>query len=251
MKQEAEVIKVHKRDIELNKDYTYTIKELIMVPESIEGSGIYTTTCLTCNFICHYHCKYSDDDSKYKCVAFENESCKECPKHCNWKVHKNLSVIYVRKERSVTKTDKDIKTQYIEGLKSEGKQNIFNIFLENLVKQSIQKQKYILSLLSEIRKCLNELQKIARLPTNLTEIDYLDNLIKSEKSRRDIGWEKRIEHFELQLKLAQQVNSKADPNFNPLNISAETFKEIVQLVQSQPLLQKNILNEKIQNCKVQ
>jgi hypothetical protein len=49
----------------------------------------------------------------------------------------------------------------------------------------------------------------------MTDVDYIDILIQSEKSEVNPGWFERVEHLEDQKKLAIMIADAQDPNFNP------------------------------------
>ena len=50
--------------------------------------------------------------------------------------------------------------------------------------------------ISKAQHCLERLEKIALKPNPLTELQYIDLLIKSEKNEARPGWEKRVKCYE-------------------------------------------------------
>ena len=66
-----------KGDLKDNKDFVIEVDEFYIEKIDLRGKGIYTTTCLKCNFTCHNNCSYSDDSDKKNCVAFQNDYCTE------------------------------------------------------------------------------------------------------------------------------------------------------------------------------
>jgi hypothetical protein len=49
----------------------------------------------------------------------------------------------------------------------------------------------------------------------MTDVDYIEILIESEKSELNPGWNQRVQHLEDQKKLAIMIAKAQDPNFNP------------------------------------
>jgi hypothetical protein len=49
----------------------------------------------------------------------------------------------------------------------------------------------------------------------MTDIDYIDIMIESEKSQGNPGWKERVQHLEDQKKLAIMIAEAQDPNYNP------------------------------------
>lgn len=49
--------------------------------------------CIQCNFACHYPCRISNDEQKWKCDAMnwreagENSVCQVCTGKCSWRKH--------------------------------------------------------------------------------------------------------------------------------------------------------------------
>ena len=64
MRQELKVIEHFEAQIKANEEFTYRIVQQKVVQKDISGSGIYTTTCMECNYTCHSNCVFSDDSEK-------------------------------------------------------------------------------------------------------------------------------------------------------------------------------------------
>jgi hypothetical protein len=58
----------------------------------------------------------------------------------------------------------------------------------------------------------------------MTDVDYIDILIQSEKSEVNPGWFERVEHLEDQKKLAIMIAKAQDPDFNPFRQYEEGSK---------------------------
>jgi hypothetical protein len=49
----------------------------------------------------------------------------------------------------------------------------------------------------------------------MTDVDYIDIMIESEKSEGNPGWFERVQHLEDQKKLAIMIAKAKDPYYNP------------------------------------
>ena len=59
-------------------------------------------------------------------------------------------------------------------------------------------------------------QEIAAKPDYMTDVDYIDLLIETEKGETSPGWQERIQHLQNQRDLAVKMNKFAhDPKFDP------------------------------------
>jgi hypothetical protein len=85
---------------EINRNQNYLVKKKITKNRKIDisGLGVYTTTCLKCNYTCHNRCAYANDVDKHKCSAMDGggtvkAKCTVCPKNCPWRDHQNLPYV--------------------------------------------------------------------------------------------------------------------------------------------------------------
>lgn len=63
LRDELEIFKKHKDDIENNKDFEYEVEETKQMSINLD-QGHHVTNCLQCNFTCHDDCIIADDDNK-------------------------------------------------------------------------------------------------------------------------------------------------------------------------------------------
>jgi hypothetical protein len=64
----------------------------------------------------------------------------------------------------------------------------------------------------------------------MTDVEYIDVLIESEKSELSRGWKERIMLLEDQKKLAVMIAEAQDPNFNPFkqyNDGTKTWTSLI------------------------
>ena len=64
LKNTIKQVKNLKGDLENNKNYVIEVDEFYIEKIDLSGKGIYTTTCLKCNFTCHNDCSYSENSDK-------------------------------------------------------------------------------------------------------------------------------------------------------------------------------------------
>lgn len=192
---QVEKFTVHKKDILSSGDFSFTIEEIKQKKEPLE-KGKHVTNCLTCYFTCHKNCSIPDDDGKIGCSAMHNGYCTVCKGHCIWSDHKNTPYIYSYSSDEVTKSYKEMKSDYE---KKMGKPMDFNDYLEYLNKEIEALLERLQKNVEIITTCDNELKGIERSPLSGTVNDTIDRMIDAENLRQDKGFEQRIKMF-LELK---------------------------------------------------
>ena len=194
MRQEKRAVEANEAKIRANKDFTYVVTEFTAKKVSLD-SGTYVTNCLKCNRTCHFPCGIARDEDKRGCWAMDsNGNCRICDGHCYWDPHHvNNQFRYEDEEVTVTKHYADLEEKYRDAKKGKAT-------AENMI-QSIKVKvegtfKKVCKDISRTRECLDLLEQIALKPNPLTEVQYIDLLIKSEKSAAASGWEKRVKCYE-------------------------------------------------------
>lgn len=185
----------NKKQILSTGDFSFTIEEIKQTKEPLQ-QGKHVTNCLQCFFTCHDDCSIADDDGKIKCVAMNNGYCMVCTGHCIWSVHKNTPHIYRYSSVKVTKSYKEMKSDYEKRM---GKPMDFNDYLEHLNTEIQALLKRLRDKVKRITDCDNELRGIEKSPLSGTIDETIDRMIEAEKMRQDNGYERRIEMF-LELK---------------------------------------------------
>ena len=193
LRQEELVLQKYEAQIAANKDFSYTIQvpyyETIKLPQ-----GQYVTNCLTCNYTCHYPCGIPDDGEKWRCAAMDSHRsksahCRQCKKKCSWDMHKNTGERFELKHKTETRYYDDLKKKYDDAAsKKVGADKLIDGHARELEKAYTQ----LHSLVEETRNCLDILNDIALKPNPLTQVDYIELLIDSEKSQAKPGWQDRV-----------------------------------------------------------
>lgn len=208
MRKEEIIMHQREMEIETNKQFTYTVEVDQPRKIDISGQGIYTTTCLKCNFTCHFKCKYADDEDKYRCSAMDSSQfCKVCPGHCYWREHKNLPYLIQFETVVETRTSEDLKKKYETAQKGKLKVSdmltTLDQFLQN-VHTSVMTKIY------KAQECLRRLDIIALKPNPLSSVDHLQLLIESEKQSAKPGWQQRIQYYEEAKRCAEVLSKVKD-----------------------------------------
>ena len=194
MRQEEAVLKKHEADIETNKSFTYPFEITVPVEISLEGTGRYTATCLRCNFACHKYCSVANDEDKFKCVAMDADgNCTVCIQHCNWSVHRIIPYLIEYKKVTQMRTSDDLKRKYETALSGKNKVKGMIDRLEEYLKALHTK---VLTMIVKAQQSLRRLDEISLKPNPLTQIEYLELLIESEKNEAKEGWKQRVQYFE-------------------------------------------------------
>lgn len=114
-----ELIRINKEKIDLIKSNIEDCKNYIIEIEKPKYKEIklkpdeYATTCLICNYTCHYPC-YIHDDYKAECDIFHNDFCINCPKKCHYSEHKNIQYRIEIEKIKEKITCKELKNKYFE-----------------------------------------------------------------------------------------------------------------------------------------
>ena len=237
---ECKVLDSHQADIDLNKDFTYTVNEQV-VKTKPTAVGQYTTNCTVCNRTCHEHCAFSNDKDKIRCWAMTNGRCRICPRKCSWDLHKNHPYVYVIEVHPVTKMAADLKKRYedAKGEKLKAEQIVLQC-QEDFDKVQIR----VLGLVDQARKIIDRLSEIALRPNPLSTVDYIDILIESEKAEAQPGWKERMAQLIKVRERALQLQELAKNHYDPF---AEMKKKYDQeRKQNQQKLQDELKKKKQQ-----
>lgn len=199
LRQEEKILKQREADILMNQNFTYEVKVSKPTKIDLSGTGQYVTNCLECSFTCHYPCPYPDDEDKYRCTAMDNHGnpnqarCKVCPGRCSWRRHVNRPYRYEICEEIEKRTSEDLKRRYYTAMSSESSAKDMVANMEDHLKFLERK---VLEMAREAKESMQHLDEIALKPTPLTEVEYIDLLIESEKQEAKPGFQQRIKYYE-------------------------------------------------------
>ena len=210
MQQEERILKQHEAELNANKDFEYSIDVTKFRQIKLEP-GIHTTTCSICNFTCHKDCKIPNDEDKAGCWAMTDGSCRVCPEKCIWSNHKNVPYIHEYYTTEETRTSADLKRKYDTAKSGKEKaEAMLTLNEEKLINMQVE----VYLLIEQAQKSIRRLEEIALKPNPLTELEYLDLLIESEKQEAKPGYDKRVKQYmeirknaELYQKVASGIDS--------------------------------------------
>lgn len=211
MRQEKRVLEQHEADIEQNKKFEYFVPVMKAEQTDLTGTGRHTTHCLKCNSTCHKDCKIADDSDKKRCIAMDTDgNCKVCTGKCPWDSHKNVPYIIEYTTVKEKRTSQDLKMKY--NLAVSGKAIVQDMLseLENGLHELRIK---VLSDMYKVWESLRRLDEIALRPNPLTEVQYIELLIETEKRECRPGFKDRVKAFEdvkKKAKLFTKIKSKDD-----------------------------------------
>ena len=208
MRQEELILQHHETEIETNKKFTYTVDIPKRHQIDLKGTGRHTTTCLRCNFTCHKDCAYANDNDKRNCCAMGPDgNCTVCTMHCLWSEHRNLPYLIKYETVTETRTSDDLKKKYEKAISGKSRVEGMIVQLEEFL-QGVHSR--VMGMIYQAQQSLFRLDKIALKPNPLTEVQYLDLLIESEKNEAKPGWKQRVEYYEEARRQAEILSKVKD-----------------------------------------
>ena len=230
------MLKDHEADILTNQDFTYKVE--VTKQRKIDlPPGRYTTNCLTCNYTCHDDCAYSNDKDKYKCSAMRSgrgtpkATCGICPNKCSWEMHVNNPYRFELYQEYETRTSDELKTRYESAMSSKEQ---LECVIEDMKKELDTMNMAVLRLLERARRSVMRLQKIALKPNYLTEVEYIDLLIETEKREAKPRWLDRVKALQ---GVRQQAEIVTELMKNPQAQQQDVFS-IEETAQDKSMWQK-------------
>ena len=211
LRQKQRILRKQEAEILQKKHFTYeltvTKQRQINLPDNV---GV--TNCLQCNFTCHYPCPIAKDEEKHRCKAMDGRGpdstcCTVCPGNCPWSQHINAPYRYELYYEVETHTSDDLKMSLSEAI--EGKNQI-EAMIADIEQELDLLQGTIVGMVGEAKRSLERLQKIALKPNPLSETEYIDLLIKAEKSEKSPGYTERIKAFEIIKTIVKQQGAVSD-----------------------------------------
>ena len=194
MRQEEIVLQQHEKEIETNEQFEFTVHVTKPFLTPLKETGLHTTTCDTCFRTCHKNCPITDDKVKDKCLMMDADgNCTECPGKCKWSVHKNRRYLIEYKTIAETKTLEHLKKKYQKAVQQKARSEQ----MIELINESLQNvHAKVLDIIKRVHGSLRRLDEIALKPNPITQVEYLELLIESEKREAKPGWTQRIQYLE-------------------------------------------------------
>ena len=200
--QEREVLRKHEKAIEMNKDFYHEVKVQYYRAETVQ-EGYFAANCLHCSTTCHYPCEFSDADKMHCNVINKRGNCTVCYGKCHWSKHRCANERYILEFRIVKKTDEDIKRKYDCAV--EGKLAVERLLTAHqcmLEESCIKVQK----MANEAQKCLVKLREKALKGILLSQVEYIELLITSERQQAVAGWPDRVKYLQNKMEQANLLS---------------------------------------------
>ena len=218
---------LHKREADILRNEHFTYEQTVTKQRELElPSNVFVTNCLQCHFTCHYPCPIPKDQEKYQCKAMDgggpkSAHCTVCPGNCPWSQHVNASHRFEVYYEVETYTSDDLKKNLSEAI--EGKNQVENM-IASIKTELDMLQVAIVGKVREAKRSLERLQQIALKPNPLDEIEYIDLLIKNEKSEKSPGFTERIKAFEM---IKEVVKHHDDASDSEAKIDGAWWKDVM------------------------
>ena len=207
LQNEKKILRAKESEVLATKDFKYKIKIKKQRKKDCPF-GTCATNCLVCNFTCVYPATILYNEYLYKCAAMDNVGkCKVCPGKCGWNHHANDPYHFEIYEEEETRTSEDLLKRYnvTKGVKDAAEQAI-----NGLCNELADLSKVVYTDVREARQCIERLSEIALKPNPMTEVEYIDLLIESEKREKRTGFNDRIAAYMKMRKQAQIMGKMTD-----------------------------------------
>jgi hypothetical protein len=212
IEQEVQMMNQYSREIEANRNFTTYVT--VQKTRRIDlKPGEHVTNCHVCNQTCHYPCYIPDDSNKHQCSAMDSTGhCIKCSQHCHWSVHHNMQWRWEVYEVREPRTLRELKDKYGD---ATAKKQTKEKMLEQATIQYEATWSRTCHSVKEVKDSINRLHASALRPTTMSEIDYIDLQMETEKNQAASGWKSRVEFYQTARCLAQLERDVAEGTFNP------------------------------------
>ena len=207
------VLNQHKSEMQANKNFRFKDKRTKDRRVDLKA-GVHVTNCLHCHWTCHFPCQLPNDDQKAGCAAMDRSTlhCTVCSNKCIWSKHSNNGYKIELYEEEYEGTYEELLKKYNV---AKSKTDQTTTLIRNMQIEFNRIGAEVHSLITEINRCLNHLQKIALKPDPLNDVQYIEQLIESEKNGKRKGWQGRVKSLENIKKQAEVTTNVHRGTFNP------------------------------------
>ena len=186
LKTETSICEENEAEIKRNSNLKYKVTEARVKQIPCENNH-HIIHCMNCHKTCHDLCTCKDISS---CVAMDSKGyCTICEQHCVWSDHKSSGFRLVVEYEEVEKTYEDVLKKYQD---APGKRSIIRSIVELRKKEYTKIRGDVEKQVNKCRSILEELREIALKPDPLSEGDYIEILIDTEKVECKPGFLDRV-----------------------------------------------------------
>jgi hypothetical protein len=209
LEKEESNLRQKQAEMNANKNYTYSL-EVPDIKRVDLPHGVYSLTCLRCNFTCQNNCAHGNDD-EFRAMVMRGDRysavCTVCPGNCSWKDHKSNPYKIEYSTKVETRTYTDLLRRYKIALSDKNAIEKVIQSLNDDLRESIED---FYQVIRKVQKCVHRLDVIALKCNPLTEQYYVELLIESEKQEAKRGWEDRIKFLEEAKALVKIISGLRD-----------------------------------------
>nr|XP_047145613.1 uncharacterized protein LOC105850390 [Hydra vulgaris]XP_047145614.1 uncharacterized protein LOC105850390 [Hydra vulgaris]XP_047145615.1 uncharacterized protein LOC105850390 [Hydra vulgaris] len=174
------------------------------------------TNCMVCLFTCHSPCDI-DGDNKESCASMKDGKCVQCPGKCPWDTHRNGDRIYTYTKVELEETIEDMMEKFNIAMNDKGAK--VKILQKLLNDYNNHKNKVFVDIHAACQAAVR-LEEIALGKSILSNVDYIDRLIESERCSNRPNKANRIKQFQHFRERAVLLrDAQSNPNSLTGNIS--------------------------------
>ena len=225
IKTQTDILRKIKGDIQLNKNYKVTTTVSREVAVEVHHS---ITNCDVCHHTCHDPCAIEGDVKEY-CGAMSDGYCMVCTGKCHWEKHRNGWHKYELRDVTETTTVDKLLKQYKVSIKDkDAKKKILMEFINEYGKMKMT----VFDLIKRANECSNRLDEICLRPNYLSNVQYIERLIESERKKTEgITYRaerlKQLENMKDLALLLQDVRTGPETLTNKVNEMEEEIQKII------------------------
>ena len=210
LEQEETMLTKHKNEAEINENFHY--QEFMVYNELVPLQSKFqmATNCDKCERTCHSNC--FESHQKKRCMlmmsslyVFGGYICCLCK--CPMEQHKLSNSVYHLYTGTETVTIKSKKQKYDKATAAQ--MNVENI-IEKITTNLKNVRKATRENLSEMHRCIQQINEISLQPNLTTEADYISTLIASENAEQTKGYTTRLNFYQKILKELQNADNDSD-----------------------------------------
>ena len=215
---EKDALEKHKNEAEMSKEFEYEVTVSKCLKKKLPP-GQKALNCKYCRTSCNYPCELENEKDVYNCIVMNNHDplvacCTVCPAQCGWEQHMLESSRYENVKQKETRTMTSLKSRFV---KAKNNIELSEKRINEHEDQILQTQRDVLINIEQAKECKKRLEELALRPSVLTLAEYIDILIKMEKSERKDGYLQRIEALnELKEAAKMFVNLDEGCDQNPI-----------------------------------
>ena len=202
---EEQTLNKYKSEAENNETFQY--QEYIIQHELVPFESQYqlATNCHKCKISCHDDCLEYGQCNMMRFEEHKGYICTVCKCHIN--EHDTTNNYYHTYSGTEIKTIKHIKEKYDE---AQNAQINIEKQIAKITDELEKVRKIIRKRLLDMHKCIQHINQISLQPTNITEVDYISNLVVVENNEKSQGYTSRIKFYQdflndLQKKFSSEV----------------------------------------------